>query len=198
MRVTNDCGLSTSDWESKGGSGDALLCAPALSPIEGILLWKGGISRIWKGDKLLPSTQNHSQHFFIGPSYIYVGSDLWIWAYVSEKFKERNIKLGQSLNVERGKEYYRAEAICQTSNQVKAQNFITQSVYKIGKGLNEEHLGENHSAKKSWDSFLCLTLGLLMTLGAGSAECPLIVGCRKILKEGHIWYPSAHFELILF
>ena len=60
-----------------------------------------------------------------------------------------NIKLGQRLSVERGKEYYRAEAICQTSNQVKAQNFITQSVYKIGKGRNEEHLGENHSAKKS-------------------------------------------------
>ena len=32
-------------------------------------------------------------------------------------------------------------AICQTSNQVKAKNFITQSVYKTGKGLNEENLG---------------------------------------------------------
>ena len=61
------------------------------------------------------------------------------------KYKERNIKLGRGLSGERGKEYYRAaEAICQTSNQVKAQNFITQSVYKIGKGLSEENLGENH------------------------------------------------------
>ena len=39
------------------------------------------------------------------------------------------------------RKYIRGEpwAICQMSNQVKAQNFITQSVRKIGKGLNEDN-----------------------------------------------------------
>ena len=44
-----------------------------------------------------------------------------------------NIKLGHRLSVERGKEYYRAEAICQTSNQVKAQISLLRVSTKLEK-----------------------------------------------------------------